>query len=693
MASIHFFTKEESITTNQIPEWAYGAQPDQANVEVYNLDNRFGVVEGAAAFATVKAQLIAVESQSNSSLLNIALAPINNFLGGFPVKYIIYRGINKAALVGGNDEVLTEDSSWDSNNILKIIKKLQDDINEKSGTNETAKSTSLGIQFSTAASDTYLDRIFYNDVDDFHPLVVPAGCQIGKFAGGATAAGIEIVLDNIGNDPTLALLRANNHVFTIDKLNLNGLSEGEAIKQKFSNRYQKETILSYLDVTALYGACKNQGIAVKKALSGDDFLRNFKNKNVVYIDLRDNRGFSYNHFFKFEDELNIGFYPTGNDAPTYTAINYYDGWPILALHDRIYENSNKKRILIKVPIIIGSPVNVNLISSFVGKIGTELKAHKERHKLLALNDEDENIILKESEALKCDSWAYSNNKLGANYFLLKKSTLGTNLDKEYLSSIWNAFFSLKMLNVFGTTEIPDGEFRVKTYSSLFAPVRVNKVTNEVYQPQIGIAADKFHITFFAYYDEKVYQERETKYAKLYSTISTGKFNPVVETDNLTYDEANQGIGFLYKIVGQKEKEVSNFELTKYGFPDPDDATESVEVLVYSRNGELRKTDDSFQHFESITLTHDEYNHLKSLETAMYSDPDYITGHPLYLKSKAITYKTFPHLDLATHTLTLGVAKRIAAAGSTNYVVDLLDFPEDITINNELITISAAVTNS
>ncbi|WP_460836688.1 hypothetical protein, partial [Massilia agri] len=125
----------------------------------------------------------------------------------------------------------------------------------------------------------------------------------------------------IGYEPTLKLLMASSHSLEIPKLVIDsGLNEVEKLKLKFNNRFKKEEILSYLDITAFYGATKNQGLRVKGADNGNDFLSRFYNKNTVYIDIRDDWGFSYNHFFKFKDELNVGFYSADSNVkdPVYS---------------------------------------------------------------------------------------------------------------------------------------------------------------------------------------------------------------------------------------------------------------------------------------------------------------------------------------------------------------------------------------
>lgn len=240
MSKIYFFTNDSSISNAQVAENAFGQLPDIGSTERYNLENKFSVSIDSPAIAITKSLVLAMPT-SNSQILNIALLPLNSYTSGFPVKMFIYRGIKKDSLVNGSGNINVPDSLWELDNILNVIKENQDKINTQNGTNLTANSDSLGLQFSTLPNETYIERIFFDDTDEFHPLTVNAGCQIGKFVGDSELAGIEVVLDIIGHEPNLQLLKDSNHIFEIQKLILpNTLTEEEKLIQKFNNRFQKE---------------------------------------------------------------------------------------------------------------------------------------------------------------------------------------------------------------------------------------------------------------------------------------------------------------------------------------------------------------------------------------------------------------------------------------------------------------------
>lgn len=653
MSKIFFFTGENSIQTNQLPEFAYGELADVGTKEKYNLENKFSLSANAPAYAITKSLVLAMPNTNNASLLNIALLPLNSYVSGFPIKMFIYRGIRKDSLVDLAGNIPPSDSTWASDNILKVIADVQNKINtEKNTPNLIANSDSLGLNFSSLPDATFIEKIFFDDTDTFHPIIVDAGCQIGKFGGGEDTAGIEVILDTIGYEPTLKLLKAKDHIFEIEKLVDDiSLTDVEKLKAKFNNRFQKEEVLTYLDITAFYGATKNQGLKVKGITNGDDFLEKFHNKNTVYIDIRDDWGFSYNHFFKFKDELRVGFYSADNNIPdpVYTALNYYTNWPILKITNQIYNNS-KKWFHITIPISIGSPENTNFLSSYVGKISTEKDPTQKKHFILADGNGSNTIQLEQSEAIKLKNWKYDDNKLGANYFLLKKSTKGIGNEQQNISSIWNNFFSLKMNNVFGFEDLIDGDFRVYTYSSINNPLIIDSQKGEAYFPISGIAIDKNHVTFFAYKDELVYKNSRDREPKPVALTGKGKFNLQFDAANYDYNgTTNPHFGFLHQIVNSSK--IKNYQLSKFSIPDSQNTSNVIKFLTYAKSGEDNSNDAIFETFETITFTHDEYEVLKDLQDDETGD---FLDHPLYLKCKEHAFEEYEKFTLENYTLTLGV---------------------------------------
>ncbi|WP_430408568.1 hypothetical protein [Kordia sp.] len=688
--AFHFFTGENSINNTQLSEMAFGSLPDVGNFERYNLENKFSVVANAPVFAITKSLLVVVEDPNNTLLLNIALLPIeSNYTAGFPIKFFIYRGVLKSSLIAGGENIKAPDNSWGSNNVLDIIKDLQDKINDDIGSDDTAKSSSLGIDFGGLSNDTILESIFFDELDDFHPLIVPKGCQIGKFAGGVNLAGVEIILDKIGDEATLGSLKSSNHVLEIQKIILTDLNEKERLKLQFKNRLAKESVLAYMDITAFYGSCENQGIRVSGVSNNTDYLNSFHNNKSVYIDIRDERGFSYNHFFKLADTIDVGFYDGNGDDLIYTLTDYYQGWPILKLDNLSYATS-KEYFYIKLPILIGMPVNANIITSFTKKVSFGKSKRNVRYRLINEQAKNGDISLKESEPIRLKNWDDGNANLGANYFLLKLDRIKDMDSSQVLSPVWNSFFSLKMNPIFSLNNIEDGEFRIKTYASINAPLLTNSSSDEIFYPTIGIAADKSHITFFSFYRDSVHRNFRKNDFQSPKIIDTGKFNYAFDSNELNYQNTEQTVGFLYQIT--KSDKVKNYKLSQYNFTDTDNQIQDVKFLKFLKTGNANISDGFFDDFEAITLTHDEYNQLLTIQNVTVPNQDFITEHPLYIRSKGIKKFDYDKFSYLEATISLGISKIYGDNTSNSYDFDLLEYPNDITVNGEEIKLTTVIPN-
>ena len=141
------------------------------------------------------------------------------------------------------------------------------------------------------------------------------------------------------------------------------------------------------------------------------------------------------------------------------------------------------------------------------------------------------------------NWEYENNELGANYFLIKKSTLGQEVDRSYSSKVWNSLFSMDMKMISEGTNLPIGSFIVKTYSSLNAPPLLDHENNEIYYPTIGIAQDTKNITFFTFKNEKIFEEASTTPTHFSQKIETGKYKWKPDDTKIDGDPTEKNIGF------------------------------------------------------------------------------------------------------------------------------------------------------
>jgi len=696
MSDFHFFTTQDSITELQQSDFAFGEISDENNFDRYNLENKFRVTENAPAFAMCKSLVLMSLDSIDPSLLNIALMPLDNYGGGIPIKFIIYRGINKSLLYDSNGFINQPDNTWKENNILKVIHELQSKINTDTGANDNPTTECLGIQFDSLPSETLLEHVFSDDLDSFHPLIVETGCQVGKFSGNTKPAGIEIIIDKVGYDATLEVLRLNSHIFQIEKLVIdNGLSEEEKLKAKFTNRILKEEILAYIDITALYGSCINQGIKIK-GTDDPNFLSFFANKNSIYIDIRDKRGFSFNHFFETSDVLKIGLKESTNDNPIFVDYNYYNSWPILKLNNLNY-TSEEQKFYLKIPIRSTDHLKTSILSSYSGRIASDTgNTTNEYYIKLKTVDKSGNVLINYSEDVQLKNWKFSNNKLGCNYFLLKYDVVENTNPEDVLSPIWESFFSLKMIPFQGLDDISEGEIRVRTYSSVNSPLLIDNGKNRIFTSQAGIVVDKHHISFFVFYKDTAdngYAEQNGNFPEQY--LSSGKYKFYFDPEEFDYEShIDQSVGFLYYMTKLKNKGVKDYELKKYVFDDVNNELNQKKFLRYVKAGNKEKKDLFFDNFEVITLSHSEYIALLNAANSIPSPAQehYIFDHPLFLRSKRIIKYDYPRFSFIQNSVTLAIPKVEIIEQENIVYINMVEYPEDIKINDEEIIMHSVILN-
>ena len=687
MSSIHFFTDKTKLSNQNLQD-SFGVQLDIGNDEVYNLQNEFSILTNSPLYAITKSQIIFLEDSNDSNVLNVVLKPLSSFTAGFPIKYFIYKGVDRNSILDSQGNILNNYSGWNSDNILKIVKDTQDKINNEFGTNDIANLESLGIHFSSLPNSTFLDSIFLDQTDEFHPLIVDGGCQIGKLLGGTNKIAIQVVFDVISADLKVSDVRNFQSKFLIEKVDFNLITNPLVLlEEKFKNRFKKEVILNYLDITSFYGSCRNQGFKIQGLTIDDTFLDKFYNKNVIYIDVRDSWGYSYNHFIENNDELKFGVF-NANDEIVEENLNIYLDWPIIKVTNKAYLN-NKKEFYISLPVNIGAPEQERFIVSFNSSdISTEKRSFRKRNTILTEKIGFSGVSLNFTERIRFQNWSYSDDKLGSCYFLTKVAEVKKN--SEFL---WDNVFSLKMKNIFS---IPSslGEFFLKLYSPINSPILYDSNTGEVYLPNLGVVYDKEHVTFFSVKNDIIYNQCPDLGVK---SLVSGKFNPQIDLS--LYDlgsVTNPNIGFINQIIGHfyENEDYKNFEVRKFMFNNSEesDINDDLSFLGFCKN-DVEAKNPILESAETITLSHMEYSQIMNLiESDSYTNQDYFIEHPVFIKGINIIETKYPSFSLNQIELSLGVAKIIAYQNDNAllYSIKIEDFPDEILVNNEKIEFTSII---
>lgn len=275
--------------------------PDGNNpTNKFNITSRFQLTEQAKAFACQDSLMLVQQSSVDNSLVNVILRPIEGLKIPFSsVKYFVYRGLLKTSFISGTEIIPQETSN------SEFIDRFWTEWNNYKTTSNQPNLTdpspqSFGYDNSLTGS-LNVENIYDNSQTDVRTLLVKEGEWIGDF-GTSFKIGCEIIMEADHLNFDLDFMRAGK--FQIDVTGLTGLEL----------RAKREQILSFIDPAAFFGLHYYSGVqissysgstktTVKKNQSEVYSLlldNKFATKNNVYLDIRSEKGFSYNFYQNYE---------------------------------------------------------------------------------------------------------------------------------------------------------------------------------------------------------------------------------------------------------------------------------------------------------------------------------------------------------------------------------------------------------
>jgi hypothetical protein len=272
---------------------------------------------------------VLLQQQSNDlNKANLILRPHDQKNFKLPVKYIIYRGLKT--------NIFIEDTNLSSpNNKVKtsgseFLDKMQSIQNQRAPGVEIPVKALFGNEL-TPANNKNIEDFFFKNLDTSSQLfTVDCGIELGKFTIGEV--GIEVILENPEYFVTVDIAKKSKH-----EINLSGITD---VQQR---KWQKDLVRHFVDPAAFYGLHydikggieyrqgTNKLSANTPTLVYEKIINNFFTKNKVYLDIRNENGYSYNYYDNYvgtgtdaDKELKIGSTASGIIAKEY----YTNGWAI-----------------------------------------------------------------------------------------------------------------------------------------------------------------------------------------------------------------------------------------------------------------------------------------------------------------------------------------------------------------------------
>jgi hypothetical protein len=335
---MHFFI-DHLVLTAQAAADGFGPSPaDPTNV--YNATSRFQLTNPAKAFACEAGMMVVQQSAVDPTLVNLILKPNANPGALADVTYYIYRGVLKDSLIAGN--VLQNTPA--NNELLARI--------WAAAPTDTSAGT---LGYDSAIPDTdAIETIFDNSRAAVKPVFVKEGEWIGTF-GTAFKIGFEVLLNTQRFVVTLGHVRAEQH-----QVNVTGLAD-------MALRIKREEILNFLDPAALFGLHLEKKVSYSEytpnkvtrktsTSPGSSFLytkllTNFATRNRVYLDVRSEKGYSYNFYQNYAEagtnhNIDVAFQSAAGVPQIYGT----SGWPILYSDASQTTGASKNNLKVKLRI-------------------------------------------------------------------------------------------------------------------------------------------------------------------------------------------------------------------------------------------------------------------------------------------------------------------------------------------------------
>ena len=323
----------------QVAANAYGPVPDPGGLP-NNPQNKFNLTSGftapaaatVPAYAAVTGTVFIQRDATDNNKVNLFLKPLHQSrLGYTGVKYFIYRGLKLTDFLVGTTaitELQVRPNGAGASAFIQYVYSVYNQLSADRGVVAPALvSKALGWDPPNQGTLTDpVDKYFFAVDPNFQLPIVPKGMRLGDFHNaGGSRFGFEIILEEGSYSPDLANARLS--FFELDVSALAGNAQ----------RAKREDILNYIDPAAYYGMHFNMGVETTDAANpikkGADLfnvaLVKFFTRNRIYIDIRNESGYSMNFYSNYTDGAGNQV-QIGDEELVLTASPYHtSNWPIL----------------------------------------------------------------------------------------------------------------------------------------------------------------------------------------------------------------------------------------------------------------------------------------------------------------------------------------------------------------------------
>lgn len=376
MAKMYFFTEYDRLKNQFETRDKFGsylntvAEADQGIIESgkkYVTGAYFDLISDSKAFACQESMMIVLPyydvstSNYDISKVNLVLRPIKGVeIPLQSVQYYVYRGIDAASFFtqSGSQVDIVAQGSTNSEFLERFWKEWKADQNNKL---ITPKSNLFG--FDRAIDFTKdIQEIFYGGItiasDVLKPILVKEGEWIGNFSS-SKKIGFEIILETDILNLNISYFEKSKHIIDIsNELSINPQTPDSL----YALKIKREQVLSYIDPAAFYAMHSKLGIYINTYAGGvkstekkkrenlfEDIIDLFYTKNYTYIDIRSEKGYSYNFYENYGGQENkLLKVKTDGAADFNDAFFNLEGWPIFSASTTSFGFTKKLKIKLRI---------------------------------------------------------------------------------------------------------------------------------------------------------------------------------------------------------------------------------------------------------------------------------------------------------------------------------------------------------
>lgn len=342
----HFFLEDNLYTQAESNSFGFLSDTEFSTTAIVSFSGTKKI------YAICQGQIFVQPQNGNDDKVNVILKPFKQPINELPIKYFIYRGLDKNDFFTSivHEGINRLKIAGDENSGTEFVRHIWKEFNKFYSSNPGNQPVFLEefIGFPSPTNNQQLEDLIdeyffkiaqYDDNTDeeaphfaYELPLIPKGMQIGNATG---SIGIDVVLNKgdyyIENDPfqfDLSFSRSTHH-----KL------KTEITNSEFLNKLIKEKCTQFIDIAAFYGLHANGigklyvGESTVPLTTKEDVslqIENFYTKNIVYLYIQGGRLRSYNFYGNYViSDTNNNNLQIGNSESTLSETTFEThGWPL-----------------------------------------------------------------------------------------------------------------------------------------------------------------------------------------------------------------------------------------------------------------------------------------------------------------------------------------------------------------------------